>query len=155
MEFGPVGRFFEGEATSEVGLKAGITRDIWTAMTPDIDALKPMIDQGDKVFTKFANDPKTTPQARSQALAAILVGITENYRRSPPPTTFRVIASPLVTWLWIGAIVIVAGGLIALWPAGDPARRRVRASYAARVALDTRPPAETSEGEPEREPVRS
>ena len=33
---GPVGRFFEGEATSEVGLKAGFRRDLWAAMTPDI-----------------------------------------------------------------------------------------------------------------------
>jgi cytochrome c-type biogenesis protein CcmF len=150
VEFGPVGRFFEGEATSEVGLKAGLTHDIWTAMTPDIDAIQPIIDEGDKVFTKFANDPTTTPQARSEALAAILVGITENYRRSPPPTTFRVIASPLVTWLWIGALVVVAGGLIALWPAGDPARRRVRAGYAARVATELGPVSER-----EREPVRS
>ena len=153
VEFGPVGRFFEGEATSEVGLKAGLTHDVWTAMTPDIDALKPIIDEGDKVFARFADDPDTTPEARSQALAAILVGITENYRRSPPPTTFRVIASPLVTWLWIGALVIVGGALIALWPTGDPARRRVRAGYAARVAqeLGTTP----GEREPEPEPVRS
>jgi cytochrome c-type biogenesis protein CcmF len=69
-------------------------------------------------------------------LAMILVGITRRYRNSPPPTTFRVIASPLVAWLWIGAIVVVGGGLVALWPAGDPARRRVRAGYAARVASD-------------------
>jgi cytochrome c-type biogenesis protein CcmF len=146
--YGPVGRFFEGEATSEVGLEAGAVRDVWTAMTPDIDALKPMIDEGDRVFANFADDPDVSAAARSEALAQILVGITENYRRDPPPTTFRVIASPLVTWIWIGAIVVFAGGLIALWPTGDPARRRVRAGYAARVAQDlgaTR----------EREPVRS
>jgi cytochrome c-type biogenesis protein CcmF len=150
VEFGPVGRFFEGEATSEVGLKAGALRDIWTAMTPDIDSLKPIIDEGDKVFTKFAEDPASTPATRSEALAAILGGLTVNYRRNPPPTTFRVIASPLVTWLWLGALVVVAGGLIALWPAGDPARRRVRAGYAARVAQEL-----GAEREREREPVRS
>jgi cytochrome c-type biogenesis protein CcmF len=148
VEFGPVGRFFEGEATSEVGLKAGVLRDVWTAMTPDIDSLKPIIDEGDKVFTKFAEDPKSTPAARSEALAAILVGITQRYRNDPPPTTFRVIASPLVAWLWIGAIVIVGGALIALWPAGDPARRRVRAGYAARVAREL-------DLAPDREPVHT
>ena len=148
VAFGPVGRFFEGEATSEIGLKAGLTRDVWTAMTPDIDALKPMIDEGDEVFSNFADDPGVSAAARSEALAQILVGITESYRRNPPPTTFRVIASPLVTWIWIGAIVVFAGGLIALWPAGDPARRRVRAGYAARVAQDL-----GAAPEREREPV--
>jgi len=147
VAFGPVGRFFEGEATSEVGLKAGLMRDVWTAMTPDIDALRPVIDEGDEVYGKFA-DGDVTPQARSEALAAILVGITERYRNQPPPTTFRVIDSPMVTWLWIGALVVIGGGLIALWPAGDPAGRRVRARYAAQVARDLG----TAE---EREPVRS
>ncbi len=148
VAFGPVGRFFEGEATSEIGLKAGAFRDVWTAMTPDIDALKPIIDEGDEVYTRFADDPDVSAAARSEALAAILVGITERYRNQPPPTTFRVIASPMVTWLWIGAIVVVAGGLIALWPAGDPARRRVRAGYAAQVARDL-------DVADEREPVQS
>jgi cytochrome c-type biogenesis protein CcmF len=136
VAYGPVGRFFEGEATSEVGLKAGVLRDVWTAMTPDIDSLKPVIDEGDKVYTRFADDPSVSASAKSEALAMILVGITRRYRNSPPPTTFRVIASPLVAWLWIGAIVVVGGGLVALWPAGDLARRRVRAGYAARVASD-------------------
>ena len=33
---GPVSRFFEGESTSEVGLQAGVRRDLWTAVAPDI-----------------------------------------------------------------------------------------------------------------------
>jgi hypothetical protein len=45
---------------------------------------------------------------------------------------------------------VFAGGLIALWPTGDPARRRVRAGYAARVAQDLR-----GAPEREREPVGS
>ena len=36
----------------------------------------------------------------------------------------------------IGFAVVFAGGLIALWPAGDPAMRRVRGRYAARVARE-------------------
>jgi cytochrome c-type biogenesis protein CcmF len=136
VAFGPVGRFFEGEATSEVGLEAGWLRDVWTAMTPDIDALKPVIDEGDRVYTRFADDPDVSQAAKSEALAAILVGITQRYRNQPPPTTFRVITSPLVAWLWIGALVVVAGGLIALWPARDPVARRVRAGYASRVARE-------------------
>ena len=44
--------------------------------------------------------------------------------------------SPLVTWIWLGALIVFAGGLITLWPLPVGLRRRVRASYAARVARD-------------------
>ena len=37
---------------------------------------------------------------------------------NPPPATFRILVSPLVTWIWLGALIVFAGGLIALWPAG-------------------------------------
>ena len=36
------------------------------------------------------------------------------------------IVDPLVTWIWIGAIIIALGGLIALWPVPSVAWRRVR-----------------------------
>jgi cytochrome c-type biogenesis protein CcmF len=47
-----------------------------------------------------------------------------------------VISSPLVTWIWLGGIIVFAGGLIALWPAPDAARRRATAGYAGRVARE-------------------
>ncbi len=47
---GPVSRFFEGEATTEVALRAGVRRDFWAAVAPDIGRLLPRIEQGDKVF---------------------------------------------------------------------------------------------------------
>jgi cytochrome c biogenesis factor len=43
--------------------------------------------------------------------------------------TFLFIVSPLVMWLWIGALIVIAGALIALWPA--PALARLRARSAA------------------------
>jgi cytochrome c-type biogenesis protein CcmF len=129
---GPVGRFFEGEATSEVGLKAGLRRDLWTAMTPDIRKLMPTIEEGDRVFAAAAG--KLPPELEGQALGAALSGIVNRYIESKPAATFRVITSPLVTWIWIGAIIVFLGGLIALWPGPDSVRRRVSASYKARVA---------------------
>ena len=51
-------------------------------------------------------------------------------------TVFRIISSPLVMWIWIGALVAIVGALIALWPAPDAARRRATASLKARVAQD-------------------
>jgi cytochrome c-type biogenesis protein CcmF len=131
---GAIGRFFEGEATSEIGLKAGMRRDLWTAMTPDIRALLPTIREGDRVFK--AAGGKLSPEVQARALGEALTGLVNRYVTDPPPATFRIITSPLVTWIWLGAIVVFIGALIAMWPGGDAARRRVRAGYAARVAQD-------------------
>ena len=129
---GPVGRFFEGEATSEVGLQAGLRRDIWTAMTPDIRALLPIIRDGDKVFRNAAG--KLPPAAEAAALGQALRGLANRYTKNPPPATFRIITSPLVTWIWLGAIIVFGGAIIAMWPGTDSTRRRAKARYAARVA---------------------
>jgi cytochrome c-type biogenesis protein CcmF len=129
---GAIGRFFEGDATSEIGLRAGLRRDVWTAMTPDIRALLPVIQQGDAVFAAAAG--KLAPAAEAAALGTALRGLVDRYVANPPPATFRIITSPLVTWIWLGAIIVFGGALIALWPGGDVVRRRVGARYAARVA---------------------
>jgi cytochrome c-type biogenesis protein CcmF len=129
---GPVGRFFEGEATSEVGLQAGLRRDIWTAVTPDIRALLPIIREGDRVFANAAG--KIAPAAESAALGAALRGLANRYTQNPPAATFRIITSPLVTWIWLGAIIVFGGAIIAMWPGTDSTRRRAKARYAARVA---------------------
>jgi cytochrome c-type biogenesis protein CcmF len=132
---GPVGRFFEGEATSEVGLSAGLRRDLWTAMTPDKAALAPQIAQGDKVFSAVSG--KLPAKVESALLAEALRGLAKRYVTDPPVATFRIITSPLVTWIWLGAIIVFLGGLIAMWPGErDALRRRARARYAARVAQD-------------------
>jgi cytochrome c-type biogenesis protein CcmF len=133
-DLGPLGRFFEGEATSEVGMKAGISRDLWTAMSPDVSKMQPLIDKGDKAFA--AIDGKVPPAMESALLGQAINGLVKRYRSSPPPANFRLISSPLVAWIWIGGIVVFTGGLIALWPAGDPAANRVRGRYAARVARE-------------------
>ena len=43
-------RYFEGEATSEVGLQSGLRRDFWTAVAPDTALLDDTIKRGDRVF---------------------------------------------------------------------------------------------------------
>ncbi len=131
---GPIGRFFEGDATSEVGMKAGLRRDLWTAMSPDISKMRPIIDKGDKAFA--AIEGKVPPKDQAVLLGQALNGLVQRYRTQPPPASFRMISSPLVAWIWIGGLVVFVGGLTALWPAGDPARGRVRGRYAARVARE-------------------
>jgi cytochrome c-type biogenesis protein CcmF len=131
---GPIGRFFEGEATSEIGLKAGTWSDVWTAVQPDVQALRPVIEKGDEVFT--AAKGKLPPEMEGAFLAQSLRGLVDGYVKDPPPATFRLISSPLVAWIWIGALIVFAGGLTALWPAPDAARRRASARASARVAQD-------------------
>ena len=111
-ELGPIGRYFEGEATSEVGLKTGVERDIWTSVEPNIDSFAPMVDGIDRRF----------PLADGGAQGLLLNVIAERYRLDPPPAGFRMIVSPLVTWIWLGGLVAIAGALLALWP--RPARAR-------------------------------
>ena len=65
-----------------------------------------------------------------------LTGLARSYVKNPPPATFRMLVSPLVTWIWIGAIVVFGGGLIALWPQGRASTRLATAGYAARVARE-------------------
>ncbi len=129
---GPVSRFFEGEATSEVALNAGWRRDVWTSIAPDTARLAPRIEEGDRVFTQAAD---LAPEARTAALALALDGLVASYVADPPPATFRVLVSPLVTWIWVGAFVVILGALIALWPGS---RQPARATYAARVGRDLR-----------------
>ena len=129
---GPVSRFFEGEATSEVGLRAGVLRDLWTVVSPSLEALRPAIAKGDRVFS--GPGLKLPPAQRNQFLATALTGLTERYVDDPPPADFRFIASPLVTWIWLGALIVLAGGVIAIWP--QPRTRMVRARQAARVATE-------------------
>jgi cytochrome c-type biogenesis protein CcmF len=131
---GPVGRYFEGEATSEIGLRAGLRRDVWSAIQPDLSTLRPLIDRGDKVF-RDAGD-SLSPSARAIALATALRGLQERYTAAPPPATFRLLVSPLVSWIWLGALIVFAGGLICLWPAPEGAARPALAAYKARVARE-------------------
>jgi cytochrome c-type biogenesis protein CcmF len=123
---GPVGRYFDGQATSEVGLRAGLRRDLWMAVEPDLGSLQPIIRDADR---RFAN-------ARPDVQAFLIAAVAARYARHPPPATFRMIVSPLVTWIWLGALVVVAGALIALWPAPLALRRRATAGYSARVARE-------------------
>jgi cytochrome c-type biogenesis protein CcmF len=112
---GPVGSLIGGEATSHVGLKAGLGRDVWSAIEPDIGSLQPLIDRGNKVV----------PAGRPEVALIVLAAIAQRYRTAPPPAQFRLIVSPLVTWIWLGGLLVFAGGLIAIWPgSGRPARSR-------------------------------
>jgi cytochrome c-type biogenesis protein CcmF len=139
---GIVGRFFNGEAESEVGLRAGFGRDIWVVVNPDLLPLQPIIDEGDRTFatamrrvTADGADGAAIDQLfalRDQAIGAV----AQRWVTRPWASDFRILVSPMATWIWIGAIITFIGGAIALWPAPAGARRRVTATYAARLARE-------------------
>ena len=127
-------RFFEGEATSEVGLRAGLRRDMWTRDQPDIAPLRSRCAEGDRVFDGAERCPRAAQVALAQALAAS----PRAYAREPAAGDLpRSSSRRWSRWIWIGALIVFAGGLIALWPAPRAgARGRVAAGYAARVARE-------------------
>jgi cytochrome c-type biogenesis protein CcmF len=124
---GPVGQYFDGDSTTEVGLQAGLKRDIWTAVQPDIGAMQKMIAGIDKRF----------PLAQGDTQRFLLTAVAQRYAAAPPPAVFRLIVSPLVEWIWLGGIVLGLGGLIAIWPPPRAERRRAPAtSWAARLGRE-------------------
>ena len=121
---GPVSRFFDGESTTEVGLDASLRNDIWAAVAPDIAKLRPRIEEGDRLFDKAADD--LTAEQSNEFLALALRGLTDRYAQNPPPARFRFEVNPMVTWIWIGGLIVLLGGFIAGWPtqARDDAHRQ-------------------------------
>jgi len=147
VESGTIGSYFDGEATSEVGLKPGGGSDFWTAVQPDISAVRRRIRAADQGFRACVSGaPGTPPQCRavsrlmqaaaanprlrpvalaqiSSLQAATADRLARSYLADNATATFRVIVDPLVTWIWIGGLIALAGALIAVWPA-RLARRR-------------------------------
>ena len=156
---GQIGRFFNGNADSDVGLRAGITKDIWTVINPNLQPLQPLINQGDRLFAaalpKAMQNAAKLPPAQARAslnqLWALrdqaITGITSRFVSHPWPVEFLLIVDPLVTWIWIGAIIIAFGGLIALWPIPALTRRR-------RPTAPAAPRPESAPAAPPREPVQ-
>jgi cytochrome c-type biogenesis protein CcmF len=122
---GAIGRYFMGESTSEVGLKTGAGGDLWTAFQPDLSSLNPAIIRGNR---ELAGLP---PQAQGIAILALV----QHYLNNPPPANFRAIVNPLVGWIWIGALIALAGAVMAGWPALE-SRRRLEAAYRARLGKE-------------------
>jgi cytochrome c-type biogenesis protein CcmF len=136
----PLRSFFEGEATSEVGRREGVARDIWTAMQPDLTSFDEVIEKGDEIFARIAgqldpDDPVAT-QVIAQQQGEAIRALSDRYLSETPPADIRFNINPFVIWIWIGGIVAMLGALFALWPVADARRRRVSDLYAARLASE-------------------
>ena len=74
---GLVRGLFEGEATSEVGMKAGPLRDVWTVIQPDPEYLS-------KVIAGVADRTADKPVAQQERAVSGLIGVYERRRRPGP-----------------------------------------------------------------------
>jgi cytochrome c-type biogenesis protein CcmF len=130
---GPVGSLIGGDSVSELALGSSVRRDISAAIdAPELEAtFQNEINQANRVVTKARLSPRSAVETSYLLLAAIV----RHYLTHPPAAPFKLASSPLVMWLWIGAVVLFGGGLVAIWPAPG-ASRRVRARYLARVAQE-------------------
>ncbi len=141
---------FDGEATSEVGLRAGPWNDFWTSVGPNVGPIQKQARLADKGFRACvsgapgapavcnavaglmraaAADPSLRPTALAQIdrlQAATAARIANSYLDGGTAATFRVIVDPLVTWIWIGGLIALTGAGIALWPARSSRRALVR-----------------------------
>ncbi|MFL5900793.1 MAG: heme lyase CcmF/NrfE family subunit [Solirubrobacterales bacterium] len=137
---GGISSYFAGESDSEIGLKAGFGEDFWTANQPDISGVQGHARAADRIFKRcvgggpgvppqcravgaLMRDALVNPRLRPVALAKIELlqlqtakQIAAGYVAEGTPATFRVIVNPLVTWMWIGGLIALAGALIGLWP---------------------------------------
>jgi len=129
---GSVGHLIGGQAVSHVSMDGGVTRDVWSAIAPDMSTPRLL-----RVMN-IAN--KTIPLVRPDEGMIALAVLVREYLKAPPPAQFHLIVSPLVLWIWIGGLIVVGGALIAAWPAPSAVRRRVRVgARSAEDRLDRQP----------------
>lgn len=119
---GSVGSLIGGQPVSHIAMDAGVTRDVWSAIEPNIEA--PALAR----IVKAGN--RTLPP--EDALVAIGY-LAREYLKHPPQAQFHFIVSPLVMWIWIGGGIVFGGALIAIWPAPSVVRRRVAMRVRART----------------------
>ena len=129
--------YFRGEATSEVGLEAGFRRDYWVSLEPETSEIQRRANTADRRFGRFMRarvlpaireDPTrssdlTEKMVRVQDIATDQIITSYVDPGLAEPVTFRVIVSPMVTWIWVGALVAIFGALFAAWPARAPRPR--------------------------------
>jgi cytochrome c-type biogenesis protein CcmF len=123
---GMIGRFFAGEANSEIAMRWGLGRTVWTAIQPDLSRLNGPIAKANRQFG----------DANPNVQGVVIDAITTSYLRNPPPALFRFIVSPFVAWIWIGGALGISGALLALWPSPEARRQRVTSLYAARLGRE-------------------
>ncbi|MBI2869782.1 MAG: heme lyase CcmF/NrfE family subunit [Chloroflexi bacterium] len=69
----------------------------------------------EKYFHRVHTQPVTVAAVRSTLLEDLYV-ILINWEEDGASASFKIMANPLVNWMWIGMAVLVLGALVAFWP---------------------------------------
>ncbi|OFW63218.1 MAG: hypothetical protein A2Y74_00500, partial [Actinobacteria bacterium RBG_13_63_9] len=109
-------------ATLDVSRGGEHIRSIDSSKRLEGQAQEPVTDPG--IWTRRSPSLEPVPWLGlpGDDLYVVLGGLTEDGK-----ATFKVFVNPLVSWIWVGGVVIVAGALMAFWPdAREEARVPVR-----------------------------
>ena len=111
---GSVGSLIGGQPVSHVAIDRTVTRDVWTAIAPNLEApqLQRIVKLGNRTLSS------------NEAIVA-LAYLARTYLRNPPPAQFHFIVSPFVVWIWIGGLIAAFGAVVAIWPTPQTLRRAV------------------------------
>ena len=147
-----IGRFFNGSTESDVGLHSGALRDLWVVISPNVTPLQKEISQGDQLLGRALVQAQSLPAAqRAVQLNRLFTlrdlairELAQRFVTHPWSSQFLIEVSPLVMWLWLGAIIAAFGGLVALWPVPQRARARLHRPVRPRRRADPAPPEASS-----------
>jgi cytochrome c-type biogenesis protein CcmF len=137
---GGITDYFDGEADSNIGLHAGLLRDIWVAIQPSIVGVQHKAKVAEEGFQACVEAGPGTPSSCKDVRAMMIAAqanpalqpealqqiealqeltakrLARAYLAEGATATFKVIINPIVTWMWIGGLIALAGALIAIWP---------------------------------------
>jgi cytochrome c-type biogenesis protein CcmF len=156
-----IGRFFNGSSESQVGLHSGALRDLWVVISPNVSPLNAEINKGDLLLGRALLQAQSLPPAqRAQQLNTLynlrdllIRELAQRFVSHPWSSQFLIEVSPLVMWLWIGALIAAFGGLTALWPVPRRARMRLHAATRGAVPVEAATADAAAPAERERELV--
>ena len=103
-----------GYISAHGGLACGLLVVVWWLLLSRAPWLERLGAPVLIVAALIATTPLLDTSIARGAQGLLLGVIAERYRLDPPPAGFRMIVSPLVTWIWLGGLLIAFGGLLAL-----------------------------------------
>jgi cytochrome c-type biogenesis protein CcmF len=159
----PIGRFLNtsdgAQTESRVGLDSGALRDLWIVISPNLGPLQNLVSTGDVKIARALLAAQKAPASQQASelntiyqLRDILINeLAHQFVSHPWASTFLLEVSPLVMWLWLGAIIAALGGAIALWPPRRRPQRGMRLPRRPRLAVRSAEDVDAAPEQPLRE----
>jgi len=85
-----------------------------------------------ELYTR-TRQPMTIPAVRSTLTEDFYVILVNWESSTNEAATFRIFLNPMINWVWSGALIFIAGTLVAAWR--DPADEKIKAAAGARSRL--------------------